>query len=90
MTNNNEKAHNEAKKKVKKLKKFYVKLISYIVINTGLFLINLLTFNGYWWFLWVTVFWGIGLIIGYIKQFKFDIFGKKWEEKKIKEYMEKE
>ncbi|MCL2157525.1 MAG: 2TM domain-containing protein [Methanobrevibacter sp.] len=90
MNNYDETAYSEAKKKVEKLKKFYINLISYVLINTGLFLINFLTSPGNWWFLWITTFWGIGLIIKYFKLFNLNLFGKKWEEEKIKEYMEKE
>jgi hypothetical protein len=43
------------------------------------------------WFFWTTVSWGLGVLIHAIKVFNwFPVFGKDWEERKIKEYMEKE
>ena len=34
--------------------------------------------------------WGIGIVIHGLTTFPFGIFGKEWEERKIKEYMEKD
>jgi hypothetical protein len=44
------------------------------------------------WFYWVTVFWGIALLLHASKVFilKGKFLGEEWEEKKIKEIMEKE
>jgi len=53
-----------------------------------LVLINLVTSPGALWFYWVTVFWGIGVIGHAIGVF--GKLGKNWEEKKIKELMEKD
>ena len=88
---NNEKYEN-AKRRVKREKQFYSHLISYISVNLILIAINLLTSPEYLWFLWVTVFWGIGLIADFLKTFVFHdmLLTKKWEEKKIKKYMEEE
>ncbi|AST01282.1 hypothetical protein BT10792_02380 [Bacillus thuringiensis] len=34
--------------------------------------------------------WGIGIVIHGLTTFPVGIFGKEWEERKIKEYMEKD
>ena len=34
--------------------------------------------------------WGIGIVIHALTTFPVGIFGKEWEERKIKEYMEKD
>jgi len=47
---------------VKELKEFYMHLSVFAAVNLTLFLINLVSTPGRWWFYWVTVFWGIGLI----------------------------
>jgi len=53
-----------------------------------LVIINLVTSPDALWFYWVTVFWGIGIIWHAIGVF--GKLGKNWEEKKIKELMEKD
>lgn len=80
-----------AKKKVEKIKEFYGNLVSYIVVNIGLIIINLYTSPNHLWFYWPLIWWGIGVIFHGLKTFEiFPSMGKDWEEKKIKEFMEKE
>ncbi len=82
--------YKRARKRVKELKEFYMHLSVFAAVNLTLFLINLVSSPGRWWFYWVTVFWGIGLIWHAFGVFIEDrLFGKEWEEKKIREYMEK-
>ncbi|MCO4820550.1 MAG: 2TM domain-containing protein [Flavobacteriaceae bacterium] len=89
-----EEAYLRAKKKLDKLIGFYWHLAVYIVINT--FLIILITTNsdqGFWNFgtFATPFFWGIGLLFHFLGVFGPDfVFGKNWEEKKMKEYMEKD
>ncbi len=85
-----------AYKRVKRIKGFYTHLIVYILVN--LFLI----FNKYFeantievfsqWHTYSTpFFWGIGLVAHGLSVFGSELFfGSNWEERKIKEYMEKE
>ena len=84
--------YEEAKKRVEELKKFYGNLVSYAVINVILIIINLVTSPGSLWFYWVTIFWGIAILLHASKVFVFrgKFLGEEWEEKKIKEIMEKE
>jgi len=44
----------------RKRSKFHAHLWSYIIVNGGLFLINIMTPGG-WWFQWLLIGWGIGL-----------------------------
>ncbi len=84
-------SYERAKRRVQELKGFYIHLTVFIVINVFLFIINFLTTPGYWWFLFVTLFWGIGLLIHGLSVFtRRGMFSKEWEYRKIKEYMEKE
>lgn len=92
--------YEKAKKRVEELKKFYKHLAFYIVIN-GFFICrriykdidygdsileSLTDFSNYRLFFW----WGIILIFHGLNTFRFDFFfGKKWEERKIKEEMDK-
>lgn len=84
--------YNRAKKRLKDVKEFYSHLIVYVVINLMLFIINLVFTRGIWWFWFPLIFWGIGLLFHFLGIFVFGnkVFGKKWEEKKIKEYMEED
>lgn len=82
----------EAKEKVSNIKKFYTSLFGYIVFIgflAGLnYYVNELRHP---WFLWAAFGWGIGLCFQAAKTFQWNpFFGKNWEERKMKEYMEEE
>ncbi|WP_373055975.1 2TM domain-containing protein [Zunongwangia sp. H14] len=84
---NQDNAYFKAKQRVKELKEFYGNLISYCVVIPFLIFINYYTFWGFQWF-WFPLFgWGIGLTIHGFSVFG---YGSEWEERKIKEIMEKE
>ncbi len=85
----------KAKKRVEKIKGFYGHLVSYIVINLVLYLVNYITYpNDFWfdhWFYWQLLLWGIGLVIhGIVVFYSLPIFGKEWEERKVQEFMQEE
>ncbi|AXT54229.1 2TM domain-containing protein [Aquimarina sp. MMG015] len=86
-----------AKKRVDDERGFYTHLTFYIVINIVILIINTNSDNqGFksWsqWHLYITpALWGIGLLFHGLKVFKHNfIFGKNWEERKIKELMDEE
>lgn len=90
--NTNEIKYLEAQKRVKRLKGFYVHATVYVLVN--LFLIGnnvqrgmiLTDLNNYW----TAIFWGIGLLGHALSVFLPNfILGKDWEEKKIRELMDK-
>ena len=88
-----EEAYLRAQKKVKDMEGFYWHAAVYIIVN--LFLIFIIGFNSgsFWHFgtFATPIFWGIGLLFHFLSVFGKDfIFGKNWEERKIKEYMDKE
>ena len=86
-----EERYYKAKKRVEEIKGFYGNLIAYIVVNTGLLVLNLLTSPIHLWFYWPLLWWGIGVVFHGLKVFNYLPFlGKDWEEKKIKEYMDNE
>ncbi len=87
---NEDPGYEEARKKVKALKGFYMNLFMYVVINIFLAILNLITSPDHLWFLWVVFGWGIGIVIQALTVFgKNALFGSNWEDKKIKEYMDK-
>lgn len=89
-----EEAYLRAKKKLDKIIGFYWHLAVYIVINIFLILlIGLNTDQGFRGFgpYATAVFWGIGLLFHFLGVFGPGfMFGKNWEERKIKEFMEKD
>jgi hypothetical protein len=88
--------YEEAVKKVKKLKGFYTHAIVYVVINIMVVIANIQNYEpGESFFQFKTFmtafFWGIGLLAHAMSTFiPYFILGKDWEERKIRELMEKE
>ncbi|WP_298534585.1 2TM domain-containing protein [uncultured Algibacter sp.] len=88
-----EDAYLRAEKRVKELKGFYWHAFWYGVVN--IFIIGMIVFNGgsFWNFgtFATPIFWGIGLGIHALCIFgKNLVLGKSWEDRKIREYMEKD
>jgi cell division protein FtsW (lipid II flippase) len=83
-----------AQKRVKSIKGFYVHFTVYVFVNIFLsFQIYLSSKNEFW--RWESfspaLFWGIGLLAHGTSVFGSNLlFGKNWEERKIKELMEKD
>jgi hypothetical protein len=79
-----------AKKKVENIKGFYANILSYIIVIPFLAIINLKFSPEFHWFWFPAAGWGIGLIFHAFGVYGYDfIFGKDWEDRKIKEYMDK-
>ena len=96
MNTQDEIKYQEALKRVKKLKGFYTHSIVYIFINILIFFLNVENLDqgeSYFQFknFMTAFFWGIGLLAHALSTFlPYFILGKDWEERKIKELMEKE
>lgn len=88
----NENKYIRAKERVENLKKFYSEIIWYVIVVGGLAWINYYTNRwAYMWFLWVAFFWGIGVVSKGLKTYGLNPFiTKKWEERKMREFMEEE
>ena len=86
--------YDRAKARVRKIKGFYKHLSVYIIVNTIIFIINIYNLSpdeSYFEFKNFTtlIFWGLGLSIHAFTVFAFPyIFGKNWEEEKIKKFMD--
>ena len=52
----------EAKQNAQAIKEFHQHLTAYVLVNSLLFVVNLLTSRGSWWFHWPLLGWGIGII----------------------------
>lgn len=90
--NENDIRYLQAKRRVKRMKGFYIHATVYVLVN--LFIIagntqegeSLLNMDNYW----TAIFWGIGILAHGISVFMPNLFlGKDWEERKIRELMDK-
>ncbi len=84
---NENNAYLKAQQRIKELKEFYGNLLSYCIVIPFLIFINLRYSSGFQWFWFPMLGWGMGLIFHAFSTFG---YGKTWEERKIKELMEKE
>lgn len=96
MNNEEQVKYELAAKRVKRIKSFYTHLVVYLVVNIMIFLLNIQNLDkgeSYFQFknFQTLFFWGIGLASHGFSVFGLDsILGNNWEEKKIKELMDKE
>lgn len=87
--------YQRAAKRVKRIKGFYTHALVYTVINLMIVVINLQNLEvGESYLQWhnftTLFFWGLGLLAHGLSVFvPTFIMGKDWEERKIREYMEK-
>ncbi|MDY0779228.1 2TM domain-containing protein [Tenacibaculum sp. IB213877] len=80
----------KAVERVQKIKEFYQNLTSYVIFIPLLIFINLKFSPQFHWFWFPVAGWGIGVIFHGLEAFGYNLFlGKDWEERKIKEMMNK-
>ena len=85
-----EKRYKKAKQRVENIKSFYGNLFAYVVIIPFLAYLNYKT-TPFPWVLFPIFGWGFGLTIHGMAAFGYNpLWGKQWEEKKMREYMEDE
>ena len=85
-----DKRYERAKEKVEAIKGFYGNLTSYCLVIPILAYINYRT-TSFAWVLFPTLGWGFGLLSHYMEAFgKHPLWGKRWEERKMREFMEDE
>lgn len=78
-----------ARQHVAALKGFYIHLIVFVCVLSGLAGINVAT-RSEWWVQWPLFGWGLGILGHAIGVFvPFRLFGPDWEERKIKERLAK-
>ncbi len=85
-----EKRYLKAKERVKAIKDFYTNLITYCIVIPFLWWINLKT-TDFMWALFPTIGWGFGVIAHGMEAYGYNpLWGKRWEERKIQELMDKD
>ncbi|MGZ3461129.1 MAG: 2TM domain-containing protein [Archangium sp.] len=87
---NDPQAYERANKRVEDLSGFYMHLLVYLVINLGLFLIDVLTPGGPW-FYWPLIGWGtVVLLHGVTVLLQGSLFTERWKERKVRQLMERD
>ena len=86
-----EKKYRLAKKRVDEIKVFYLHFSIYMLFIPLFIYFNFLSRAGFPWAIFPILGWGFGVGSHAIETFRFNpFFGKKWEERKIRELMENE
>ncbi len=79
-----EEAWRDARQRVRRLRRFYRHLLIYLLVNTGLILVYLVTQPPRPFFLPTLLGWGLGVAIhGFLVWTRFGLFGREWEARKI-------
>jgi hypothetical protein len=87
---NNNTVRQRAERRIEELRRFYSHLLTYCMVNAGIFIINYLSSPHHWWFFWILFGWGIGLLCHGLSICRHGLWGEAWKERKIAELMEKE
>jgi hypothetical protein len=83
--------YRRAKRRVGAMRGFYIHLMVYVLVNTGLIVLNMLLPHGGWWWQWTAFGWGIGLVAHATSVFVGPgLLGRDWEERKIRELMSRD
>lgn len=85
--NDESRAYLRAKKRVEELKGFYANIISYCCVIPCLIFVNLTFSPGFQWFWFSAIGWGFGVLMHAFKVFG---YSSDWEERKIREILEKD
>jgi len=79
------------RRRVRKIRDFYSHLVVYLVVNAILVVVWYFTSGGFPWFVFPLGGWGIGIFFHWYSVFVEDgLLGKNWEDRKVKQLMEKE
>lgn len=85
-----EKRYTKAKERVKAIKDFYGNLISYCIVIPFLWWLNFRT-TDFLWAIFPTLGWGFGVFAHGMEAYGYNpLWGKRWQERKIRELMEKD
>jgi two-component system LytT family sensor kinase len=80
-----------ARKRVRRLRDFYVHGAIYVVVIGGIAVLNWIVNPTFWWVAFPAVGWGIGLAAHAVSVFFEDsLFGAAWEERKTCELLQRE
>jgi len=73
---------------VKNLKGFHMNWMAYLVVISGLFILNITVTPEYLWVVWPALGWGIGIVLRAVKLFSLlGVFDAEWEQKQFEKRM---
>ena len=82
--------YREARRHARNVRSWYMHAAIYVLVIGGLLVLNLLQNPGRLWVGWSAFGWGLGLVAHGLSVFAGPtFFGAEWEERKIREYLEK-
>jgi len=82
--------YREARRHARNLRGWYIHALIYVLVIGGLFALNLVQNPGRIWAGWSAFGWGLGVLAHGASVFIGpNYFGAEWEERKIREYLEK-
>lgn len=81
-----EKRYQDAENRVRKIRKFYKELASYVATSIFLIAINLFISGGIGWAKYPVFFWGIALVFQFVNVLRLQKFDRRWEDKMIKKF----
>lgn len=85
-----DKRYEKARQRVEAIKGFYGNLAAYCLVIPSLAWLNYVT-TDFPWVIFPTLGWGFGVLMHGMEAYGYNpLWGKRWEEKKIRELMEKE
>jgi len=89
MDNLEKTAYDRARRKAKEIKSFYINLTCYLVCIPIVIIVNLTFSPQFHWFWFSALGWGMGIAAHAMAAFGYPFLGKDWEERKLKELMDK-
>ena len=84
VANISEKASTDVEKRVRKIRKFYKQLISWVGTSIILIAIDLFLNQSITWSRYPVFFWGLSILIQYINIIRLQKLGREWEEKFVR------
>lgn len=84
------KEYKKARRRVREQRGFYFHLIIYVLVGAFLVGVNVKTSPDDLWVVYPLIGWGIGIAFHAVSAFSDGIWGKAWEERKIKEILERD
>ena len=73
---------------VRKIRGFYGHLAKYVIIVSGLVILNLFTSPKYFWAIWPAMGWGLGVLFHGMSVFgKMPFMNADWEKRQVEKYL---
>ena len=83
--------YDRARRRARQIRAFYLHAAIFVAVNILLHVINFVAATKGYWAFWPLFGWGIGLLAHGVATFRWMPFvGKEWEERKIRELMDRD